>query len=242
MPREYTDESAGSMSADDSNPSVLRPIPPASPPPTQTRYMALRASEYFSPRHKAAVVAPSPGLQRAAVVTSSGSHGSRAAAVPAPGSQGSRPEVVDDDDRTSLISVSPASWGEDSEFTAAIRKKRTEALRRLERAEERFREQIRSRGSSTLIPVDDDDDEEEWEEEEEEEEEEEGQAESAGEDDDEAKEIAIMRPAGGSIIGYEEVEGELGNVEEDGTVQVERLEALVKEMLLRKGYRVTDQS
>jgi hypothetical protein len=211
----------------------LLPLPPS--PPSQTRYLNLKGSVYFSKRSNSTQVSvarkTTPRREKSEPVVE---HAPFRAEVPnqaplakapfsnernvtvRPAEECANPEQLlnsvkdDDDDHTSLESVSPASWSSDSLYTAALRKKRAEALQRLRLAEKRFQDQIDIRKDSAIVTV------------------------AADRAEDE-------HGKWDAILGYEDVEEDLELVEEDGTVQVEKLEELVKALLVRRGYKVVGE-
>lgn len=217
----------------DENDVSLLPLPPS--PPSQTRYLNLKGSDYFSKRSNSTQVSvaskTTPRREKSEPVVK---HAPFRAEVPnqaplakapfsnernvtvRPAEECANPEQLlnsvkdDDDDHTSLESVSPASWSSDSLYTAALRKKRAEALQRLRLVEKRFQNQIDIRKDSAIVTV------------------------AADRAEDE-------HGKWDAILGYEDVEEDLELVEEDGTVQVEKLEELVKALLVRRGYKVVGE-
>jgi hypothetical protein len=196
---EPAEEDEGDESSSDGiDESLLMPLPPS--PPLHTRYLSLNASDYFkqrSPRRS-----PSPRIRDLAAAERGSSP---------------RPSETSSDDRTSIISVSPASWGPDSPYTAALRQKRDEALERLRNAEEQFQRQIEARERFMAAA---------------------NGLEAEDEEEDDGEDSGTIRTEGPVLMTYEDIADELPSVEEDGTVQVDKLEELVRAMLARKGYRV----
>ncbi|KAF8249616.1 hypothetical protein K440DRAFT_621025 [Wilcoxina mikolae CBS 423.85] len=205
----------------------LLPLPPS--PPSQTRYLNLKGSDYFFKRSNSTQASASskttlrrerskPVMEHTplkAVMPNQEpltrvplSNECNLAVTPAEDCENPEQLLNSDDDHTSLVSVSPASWSSDSLYTAALRKKRAEALQRLRLAEKRFQDQVDARKDPAIdtVAADDrtEDEHENWD----------------------------------AILGYDDVEEELELVEEDGTVQVEKLEELVKAVLVRRGYKV----
>ncbi|CCX29970.1 hypothetical protein FPQ18DRAFT_343286 [Pyronema domesticum] len=201
---------------DESDISLL-PLPPS--PPSKSQYLSMKGSSFLSRRSESiptsgttlrpprSIPGSSPGSRRHSLMSRSPKPTKKLLGTSTAGSG-------DETDRTSQMSVSPASWGADSDYTAQLRRKRDEALERLRLAEERFQRQVDKK--ATAAPVND-------------------------YDDSHKSEHTWRSSRSGSIIGYGDVEEELDAVQQDGTVQVEKLEELVKTLLVRRGYRVSRQ-
>ncbi|KAA8912861.1 hypothetical protein FN846DRAFT_886961 [Sphaerosporella brunnea] len=188
--------------------SLMMPSPP-SPPPLQTRYLSLKPNEYFKQRSSPARRSPSPRIRELAVAERDLDTGESS-----------------DDDHTSMMSVSPASWGPDSPYTASLRRKRDEALERLREAEERFQAQIESRKRFLASSVADSTE----------------RKKKGASQEDEFTESGTHRSGSSVVMTYDDVADEIPEVGEDGTVEVERLEELVRAFLAKKGYRVQGEA
>jgi hypothetical protein len=223
----------GDDSADDSDISLI-PLPPS--PPTHARYLALKESLPSLPRHTGGS-RTRPSLVKGSRAASQASFPStiypqEPYAMPLPVNTNShnqigeacpdREEERSDDERTSLISVSSASWGADSFYTTNLQNKRAEALERLHRAEERSEQEISAVNlgvqciTETERPI--------------------GGVEDEGYIENETTHpLAIP-------IGYDDfiAEEDLHQFEQDGTIAVEMLEELVRKLLVRRGYKILE--
>ena len=137
----------------------------------------------------------------------------------------------DDDDRTTLVSVSSqASWGSDSPFTAALRVTRADGLRRLRRAEARFREQVETRERALTRAS--------------------AAENTAGKNGDGGVGgRGTGTGTGRAILSYEDIpwdeleRGAGAGRGEVGAAEQERLvEALVRAVLVRRGYRIVGEA
>jgi len=221
-------------SADDSDISLI-PLPPS--PPTHAQYLALKESFLPSLPSHTGSSGKRPLLAKGSRAASEASfssiiHPQEPHAIPLPVNTNSynqigeacpdRGEERSDDERTSLISVSPASWGADSFYTTNLRKKRAEALERLHRAEERFEQEISAvnlgmqRITETERPFE--------------------EVEDEGYVEKETMHLPAMP------ISYDDfiAEEDLHQFEQDGTVAAEMLEGLVRKLLVRRGYKILE--